>query len=121
MASADETKNNEKISYFTIPYVDGILDRFEYFFKNEPTINLAYTGFNKLNKFIRAQKDKLPLNSHSNVVYKIDCEDCEASYVGQTERLLKTRINQYRNHINRNTTQASVITDHRISLSHDFN
>jgi len=116
-----ETNNNEKISYFTIPYVDGISERFEYFFKNESTINIAYTGLNKLNKFIRAQKDKLPLDSHSNVVYRIDCKDCEASYVGQIGRLLKTRINEHRKHINRNTTQTSVITDHRISLSHDFN
>ena len=28
-----ETNNNEKISYFTIPYVDGISERFEYFFQ----------------------------------------------------------------------------------------
>ena len=56
-----------------------------------------------------------------NVVYKIDCKDCDASYVGQTGRCLKTRINEHKNHINRNTTQHSVITQHRIDLGHDFN
>ena len=29
-------------------------------------------------------------------------------------------MNEHRNHINRNTAQTSVITEHRISLSHDF-
>jgi len=30
-------------------------------------------------------------------------------------------INEYRNHINWNTTQHSVIIEHRISHQHDFN
>jgi len=55
-----------------------------------------------------------------NVVYKLNCVDCNASYVGQTCRLLKTRIAEHRNYINRNTTTQSVITEHRIGLSHDF-
>jgi len=38
----------------------------------------------------------------SNVVYKINCQDCDASYVGQTKRILNTRISEYRNHIRRN-------------------
>ncbi|KYN38921.1 hypothetical protein ALC56_06681 [Trachymyrmex septentrionalis] len=82
---------------------------------------MAYRGINKLNRFIKIQKDVLPRSSQSNVVYKIDCKDCDASYVGQTGRCLKTRINEHKNHINRNTTQHSVITQHRIDLGHDFN
>ena len=45
---------------------------------------MAYTSLNKLDKFIKAQKDHLPPGSQSNVVYKINCKDCETSYVGQT-------------------------------------
>jgi len=52
----------------------------------------------KLNKFIKIQKDVLSQSSQSNVVYKIDCD---ASYVGQTSRCLKTHISEHRNHINR--------------------
>lgn len=81
---------------------------------------MAYTSQNKLNKFIRVQKDQLPTGSQSGVVYKITCKNCEASYVGQTRRFLNTRVLEHKNHITRNTTQHSVITDHRISESHDF-
>lgn len=40
--------------------------------------------------------------------------------MGQTGRLLKTRIAEHRNHIRRNTTTQSVITEHRLSQNHDF-
>ena len=40
--------------------------------------------------------------------------------MGQTDRCLKTHINEHNNHINWNTTQHSVITKHRISHQHDF-
>ncbi|EFN72744.1 hypothetical protein EAG_00030, partial [Camponotus floridanus] len=46
---------------------------------------------NKLNRFIKTGKDPLPLMSHSDVVYKICCKQCSASYVGQTSRQLSTR------------------------------
>jgi len=42
------------------------------------------------------------------MLYKIDCRDCEALYVGQIDRCLKTRINEH--HINWNTTQHPVST-----------
>lgn len=69
------------------------------------------TGYSCVNiKFINnnfCQKDKLPLSTHSNVIYKINCANCEASYVGQTCRLLKTRISEHRSYINRNNSQLS--------------
>ncbi|KYN14843.1 hypothetical protein ALC57_12952, partial [Trachymyrmex cornetzi] len=48
-------------------------------------------------------KDGLPHDSKENVVYKINCKNCDASYVGQTGRKLKTRINEHKNDINPRT------------------
>lgn len=66
------------------------------------------------------QKDVLPNNHKKNVVYKIMCKNCDASYVGQTGRKLKTRITEHRNHIKWNTNSHSVITEHRLNFNHDF-
>jgi len=52
-------------------------------------------------------------------VYKIDCKDCEASYVGQTKRRLTIRIREYRNDINKKSGIPSVISTHRLQ-DHDF-
>ena len=58
--------------------------------------------------------------SHMNVVYKINCNNCDVSYVGQTGRQLNTRIKEHKNHINRNNQTKSVITEHRTNFLHDF-
>jgi len=111
-----DTKDN----YFVIPYVNHSADKFIQLFKNIPNFKLAFFGINRLNKFIKVHKDRLPSLSRSNVVYKINCLHCDVSYVGQTRRLLKQRIDEHRNHIRRNVTQTSVITEHRLKFSHDF-
>ena len=40
-------------------------------------------------------KDKIEPNELSSVVYKYDCELCEASYIGETRRQLHQRINEH--------------------------
>ena len=76
-----------------------------------------------MGKYIKVQKDICPHTSKSNVIYKISCNNCDASYVGQTGRQLKTRITEHRNHIiiiRDNTSVRSIITEHRLQFDHDF-
>lgn len=71
-------------SFFTIPYVRGITERWLPIIKNLNT-SAAYACFNKLIKTIKTHKNPLPSANHCNV-YKIHCRDCDASYMDQTNR-----------------------------------
>ena len=51
-----------------------------------------------------------------NVFYKIRCKDCEACYIGEKKRTLKTRIKE---HIN-NKNNESVFCQHQINFRHEF-
>jgi len=82
-------------------------------------LKLAYHSFNKLNKFIKFKKIAFPIQK-KNVIYKICCNDCDASYVGQTGRLLKTRVAENRNHARRNAPSVSVIANHVMHHNHDI-
>jgi len=119
MNTSTNESDIDKIKWFTIPYVNSLSKKF-----NMVTVGtkfkLVYRSLNKLNSLIKVLKDPLPNTQKKNVVYKICCKDCDASYVGQTGRLLKTRVSEHLNHIRRNTTTPSVITDHRMHLNHDF-
>ncbi|KYQ56377.1 hypothetical protein ALC60_04785 [Trachymyrmex zeteki] len=79
---------------------------------------INFFSLNNLNKIIRMHKDSL-LDSSKRNVYRINCNDCDASYVGQTGKKLKTRISEHFNHIKRNTSH-SAITEHRTHYNHEF-
>jgi len=52
--------------------------------------------------------------SKCDVIYKINCHDCNASYVSQTKRQLATRVREHRIDINKKSGTSSVITNYRI-------
>jgi len=112
-------QSDEQELYFVIPYVHSISEKFKNIAKK---INhrIAYTGFNKMNNIIKVHKDPLKNDNKCNIIYKIDCNNCDASYVGQTSRQLQTRIKEHRNHIRWNSGNRSVITEHRLEFDHDF-
>ncbi|EFN64017.1 hypothetical protein EAG_06798, partial [Camponotus floridanus] len=81
--------------------------------------SLAFVVLNKLNRFIKTYKDPLPTENHSNVIYKICCENCTASYVEQTCRQLTTRVKEHKSNINKPYESLSVISQHRLK-GHEF-
>ena len=62
----------------------------------------------------------------SNVVYKYSCEQCSATYYGETSRHLRTRIAEHRGLSSRtglpsaNPLQRSI-RDHCLETNHDLN
>jgi len=115
--SQTTNSHNTRTTYFTIPYISFIANKFIQYFKNISFCKLAFTCYNKLNQFIKVHKDPLPITSRPNVVYKINYLKCDALYVGQTKRTLNTRISEHRNHIRRDSAQLFVITNHRLENS----
>jgi len=104
--------------YFTVPYI-------KYMSKSIKSISkkfgfpLAFTIPNTLNFFIKTGKDRIDTTNRCNVVYKIDCNNCGASYVGQTKRRLITRIREHKKDINKKSGTPSVISSHRMQ-DHEF-
>jgi len=70
--------NNNKKIWFTVPYIKSISDKFENIIKGLVS-RVSFYSMNKLSRLIKAQKDSLPDSSKMNVVYKINCKDCDAS------------------------------------------
>ncbi|KYM96692.1 hypothetical protein ALC62_12640 [Cyphomyrmex costatus] len=75
------TQNNSKsVSWLTVPFVLCHTEKFKRFHNND--IRVSFRSPNKMSKYVKVQKDALSKDSRNNVVYKISCNDCDASYVG---------------------------------------
>lgn len=116
--ATDESNNKKK--FLTFPYIKNIseitasiVDRNEFM--------IGYRCLNKLGTFVKAHKDKNHQTSNNNVIYKIYCKDCDASYVGQTKRQLKTRLKEHMNNFKLDQSKHSVITEHMLNFNHSFN
>ena len=57
-------------------------------------MRVSFYSTNKLREFIRI-KDPLSRDKKSNVIYKISCKSCDARYVGQTCKQLRSRITEH--------------------------
>ena len=50
----------------------------------------------KIRTFVSTIKPKVPDEIVSRVVYRIECPSCEACYVGQTDRHVRTRFGEHK-------------------------
>jgi len=110
--------NNPK-TITVIPYISKISEMVAATIDKSRFIT-GYRVLNSLASFIKVHKDRVALLSTNNVVYKISCNDCEASYVGQTKRQLKTRIKEHCYNLKSVASSPSVITEHIRQHSHSF-
>ena len=111
--------HNEPGKYISTPYIPGTSERVSKIFRkfnivlsNKPS-NTLFSQFNKL-------KDPIPLNSKSNVVYQLNCNECNNVYIGETKKQLKERTNQHIDAV-RKISNLSLIFQHCQELNHSFN
>ena len=59
-------------------------------------------------------KDKIEKTEQGGVVYKIPCQNCENSYIGETGRLFKTRLDEHRKEAEMESKQRKFTRSERI-------
>jgi len=57
---------------------------------------------------------------NNNIVYKIFCNNYNVSYVDQTKRQLRTRINEHVKNIKLDESKHLVVTKHMLEKGHSF-
>jgi len=113
------TDSNIDKKILVLPYVQP-LSEFISSNINKSKASIGFRCLNKLSRFIRVQKDRDCASFKNNVVYKISCKNCDATYVGQTKRQLRTRIREHKNNLKQDQSKHSVITEHIIKYNHSF-
>ena len=70
---------------------------------------------------IRRPKDPIPQEQTKNVIYKVTCKECSASYVGQTSQMLTSRIYRQRLALKNRDDEHSALAEHAIHTGHEIN
>ena len=90
-----------------IPYVKGVSEELKRIFGTFG-ITTYFKPTNTLRQLLVRPKDPVGKDKIVGPVYHISCEDCDASYVGETERSLKARFGEHR----RPSSTTSEVSKH---------
>ena len=98
----------------TIPYIEGVLEAVTRILSD---INVQ-VHMKPFRKILSHPKDHIPDDDKSSVVYKINCRDCDASYVSEMGRALKTRVSEHRRAMEKMDFSASALAQHAWEHDH---
>ena len=96
-------------------FVNRKLKRLVHKFYPSTDLRIVYKRGNSIRNFF-AYKYKLPINSLSSVVYKIQCDVCgpSAAYIGKTINTIQERFYGANGHLNP-STKKSALLEHLMS------
>jgi hypothetical protein len=104
----------------SVPYIKNISEEAARILR-KGNVSVAHKPSNTLRMNLMRIKDKKDLNSKSGVVYSIPCSDCNKQYIGETSRLLGTRLSEHNRDIDKCKEQSRVAmhvkeNDHRMNF-----
>ena len=97
-------RNNLK-KIIQIPYTDNLYHQIKKHMKSSPFFCVPKIT-SQLSSIIIKGKDKTPLQQFTNIVYKIPCKNCNASYVGEAKRQLSARLGDHIRDVNKNNKKT---------------
>ena len=136
--SCKKKKNKKKTndrnyrSQVVIPYVEGVSERVHRVLKKYG-VATAMRPHIILRRLLVHPKDKVELEEQGELVYQIPHKNCGAEYIGETGRLLKTRLEEHRKDVDNtknekytrsgkkrlmSTINKSALTDHATTENH---
>ena len=117
-------QNQQSKGMVVLPYIQGVSEKLQRVFRKH---NIATTlkPHSTLRKTLVHPKDKRDTKETAGCVYEIFCKNCEFSYVGETGRLLKTRLKEHQQEADkiadkihtRSTRISSVSDQHKSAIS----
>ena len=116
--SRQNIRPQSDVRYIPAPYIKGVTEIVNRNLKNHNLV-LASKPSNSLKSELVKLKDKTDNENKSNVIYKINCQDCDQSYIGETNRNLEKRIDEHKRNV-RYHTQNSLIFQHVLNNSHQM-
>ena len=106
------------VNYLTttaaIPYIKGISENISRILQPF-NIRVAHKPITTLRQLLTNVKDKDEQRNRQGAVYKINCSDCHASYIGETGRNLATRLTEHKRATRKGDVNNHIAEHHRLT------
>ena len=100
-----EPENNS--SYAVLPYINGSTEPLKRLLKRYG-IRTTTKPLRTLEQGFPSPKDRPLPEKQTNVVYKINCEDCSWSYIGETGRAFETRKKEHKRNVKQSKSGSNI-------------
>ncbi|PFX21776.1 hypothetical protein AWC38_SpisGene13730 [Stylophora pistillata] len=98
----------------TIPYIKGMSENISRILLPF-NIRVAHKPITTLRQLLTNVKDKDEPRNRQGTLYKINCSDCQASYIGETGRNLTTRLTEHRRATRKGDVSNQIAEHHRLT------
>lgn len=117
---SESSADNGETKFVSTPYIPCLSEKLAKILKKHG-VTLAYKPRDKVKNTVFSQlKDVIPKEKTKNVVYAVPCgTDDGKVYVGQTGRMLETRITEHRSNIRKKEAKTGLV-QHHLDEGHNF-
>ena len=112
-----ETKN--ELTTVSLPYIRGTSETIARILKPF-YIRIAHKPTRTLRHLLTNVKDKDDPKDRQRTVYRIRCNDCNGTYIGETGRTLTTRLGEHQTATDKEDLTNNIAQHHR-KTGHDIN
>ena len=120
LTQATDIQEEEIRMSINLPYVEGIREKLPRIVRSHKVRSTFYAQ-NTLCKLLSNRKDRVATEDKNNIVYEIDCSNCEAVYFGESKRSLKSRSDEHKRSVRNCDCDKNEIAKHCWEADHNFN
>ena len=95
LTQARDIQEEEIRMSINLPYVEGTSEKLRRILRSHKIRSTFYTEMT-LRKLLCKPKDRVATEDKNNIVYEIDCSNCEAVYFGESKRSLKSHSDEHK-------------------------
>ena len=106
-----DIKEEEIKMSWKLLYVQGNSEKLRLILRSQNIRSTFYTE-STLHKLLCKPKDLVDTENKNNIIYKIDCSNCEVFYFGESKRSLKWRSDEHKRSIRSCECEKNEIAKH---------
>ncbi|CAA9997332.1 unnamed protein product [Nesidiocoris tenuis] len=107
--------------FMGLTYVQGISPKLKVALQKDlSNVKVVFKYSNKISRLHTRLKDKDPIQLQSGVVYKVNCRNCSACYIGHTISYIKVRMARHNRDCRNEQEEGTMLSQHAIEMGHTF-